>query len=359
VHENPPEKPSGKWQKDYYRGLLPSGECPVEDHKTKLQVREFMPRSGPLAFNQSSGSPRARQQLPAATLPPPAPPHADAKDPMAIKLAKYEWVLEMQERQRKLSPKASAICKVQGLSSQDFLDDYYAPSRPVVISGEIAHWPASNLWSPDYLKSKVGPALVEYQGERSTSPDFERYKDNHKKQMPFDAFIDMIVAEGGNNAYVTAYNAATNREALKPLDADMRPLDKFLAQAPSDPGGLLWIGPAGTMTSMHHDLTNNLIVQVVGSKRIMMAAATESPKMYNDRHVFSEIGDVLSIGDRLKDYPKLADVTFHEINLGPGDALFVPIGWWHQVESLSFSVSITFTNFLWPNDGWQNYPMNE
>ena len=45
-----------------------------------------------------------------------------------------------------------------------------------------------------------------------------------------------------------------------------------------------------------------------------------------------------------------------EVTLNPGDALFVPLGWWHQVASLDFSVTITHTNFRWPNDFHVDYP---
>ena len=38
------------------------------------------------------------------------------------------------------------------------------------------------------------------------------------------------------------------------------------------------------------------------------------------------------------------------ILIGPGDGLFIPLGWWHQVNALEFSVTITHTNFRWPND---------
>ncbi|MDE8652199.1 DUF6065 family protein [Novosphingobium album (ex Liu et al. 2023)] len=363
VKDNPPDKPADKWQKFYYRGLMPEGQCPISDHKIKLQVREFAPTGlmhddapallDASADEESDGQVVANQPSEQSS----QTQSHEVSAAMKTRLSKYEWVLDLQERQRGLSSRASAIRRVENLSSQDFLDDYYAPARPVVIAGELADWPASRLWSPEYFKSKVGSAMIEYQGNRTSSADFERYKDNHKTQMPFDRFIDLIMAEGGNNAYLTAYNASSNREALRPLDADIGLMDKFLAQSPGEPGGLLWIGPAGTFTSMHHDLTNNLVVQVVGRKRVMLAAATESPKMYNDRHVFSEVADVLAIGDRLEQYPKLSDVRFHEVVLEPGEAMFIPIGWWHQVEALDFSVTITFTNFRWPNAGWERYPM--
>lgn len=39
-----------------------------------------------------------------------------------------------------------------------------------------------------------------------------------------------------------------------------------------------------------------------------------------------------------------------EAEIGPGDALFIPVGWWHHVVSLDASCSVLFTNFAWPND---------
>ena len=42
--------------------------------------------------------------------------------------------------------------------------------------------------------------------------------------------------------------------------------------------------------------------------------------------------------------------------LQPGQALYIPVGWWHQVASLDFSVSITYTNFHWPNDFHIGHP---
>ncbi len=34
----------------------------------------------------------------------------------------------------------------------------------------------------------------------------------------------------------------------------------------------------------------------------------------------------------------------------------MPLAWWHQVRSLDFSVTVTYTNFRWPNDAFATYP---
>jgi len=75
-----------------------------------------------------------------------------------------------------------------------------------------------------------------------------------------------------NDAYVTAYNAANNRSALSSLDDDLGSIDKILSPDGAYPQGMVWIGPKDTFTPLHHDLTNNLILQIVGRKRIILAA---------------------------------------------------------------------------------------
>ena len=32
-------------------------------------------------------------------------------------------------------------------------------------------------------------------------------------------------------------------------------------------------------------------------------------------------------------------------DLNPGEALLIPIGWWHHVRALDVSISVSFTNF--------------
>lgn len=348
VREHPPERPADKWQKLYYRGLKPDGACPVGDHQAKLQVRDF-------ANPEITGSAPARMAAPVA--------RREARDvpgpgdlQAATAAAKYAWLLTTMERQRRLSSEASGIFRCEDITGEEFLDQFYAPGRPVVIAGEIDDWPARKLWTPDYLRDKLAGRVVEYQGGRNTSPQSERFKDDHKVQAPFEQFLDAIEAQEGNDAYLTAYNSATNAEALRPLRADMGRLDKYLSYDTDEEAGMLWMGPRGTFTALHHDLTNNLLVQVAGRKKVILAPAAELPNLYNDRHVFSEVRDVSDPALDLERYARLRDVEFQEVILAPGDALFLPIGWWHQVESLDFAVSVTYTNFRWPNDHYRTYP---
>jgi hypothetical protein len=325
MREHPPATPAEKWQKFYYRGADVSGHCPITDHQSKLRAAPFKgqalvaPREPPPP-DQPKAEPQPRVQSP--------PPPAD-----------------------------SAIFRAEGVTSQAFLDSFYALNRPLIIGGELADWKAFQSWSPDYLRAKLAGRSVEVQADRGTNANYERRKDDHAQTMPFETFMDRITGPGApNDTYLTAYNARANGEALAPLREDMGVLPKFLRQTDSSDGGMMWIGPCGAFTPLHHDLTNNLFVQIVGRKRFVMAPATALPNMYNDLHVFSEIGDVKDPGVDLARHSRLAQVKFHEFIVNPGDILFIPIGWWHQVTALDFSVSVTYTNFLWPNLGHEGHP---
>ncbi len=315
MRDDPPASPSEKWQKLYYRGLTPDGQCPVPDHQAKLRVRAFA--------NAELVEPAPREPQAA---PPPLPP----SDPSADwKIAKYEWIFETQARQRALSDAAGGILRCQGLSEAEFLEHFYAPGRPVILCGAIETWPARTRWTPAYLRERIGGTMIECQAGRAANARFELEKDRHKQRMPFDRFIDLVAAGAGNDLYLTAYNAAENAAALAPLAADLGRIDAILDQDTTGPGGMIWIGPEGTFTPLHHDLTNNLLVQIVGRKRLIVASPAETAKLYNTLHVFSDVGDLADPKLDLAAYPRLPDIRTLEFVLEPGEALFLPVGWWH------------------------------
>ncbi|WP_230461258.1 cupin-like domain-containing protein [Sphingobium sp. CAP-1] len=267
-----------------------------------------------------------------------------------LALKRRDWLLDVQERQRALSPYASGLLTADNLSGEDFLHNFYAPGRPVLIRGAMAGWPALDRWTPDYLADAIGDAVIEYQGGRASAQDYELKKEKHRQRAPFRRFID-LARKGGNDAYLTANNSATNAPALAPLQADLGHMDAYLTRAP----GMLWIGGAGTFTPLHFDLTNNLLAQVTGTKRVILIPPSQTHRLAHKSHVFSEVRDVTNEA-RLKLYPQARDVLRHEVLLTPGDALFIPIGWWHQVRSESFSTMLTYTGFHWANAGHEGYP---
>lgn len=342
-----PMAATDRWQKHYYRGTDVSGRSMVKDHRAKLRLKPFAGRPLPPEPVAARVEAVARPVAP--------PPAADPR--VQRDLRRRDWLMEAQERQRQLSPAVSIIERRADVSRDEFLHRYYAPGRPVILTGEMAGWPACERWTPDYLARTVGDRQVEFQDGRSGDERFEIYKEQHRRTASFAEFMARITRpDAGNDAYLTAYNSGANASALAPLERDLGFPDKFLSAAGSARNGMMWIGPAGTVTSLHHDLTNNLVAQVVGSKRLKLIPAAQVGRLYNHLHVFSEIADLDRVAHARERFPLLEGVNVYDLTLEAGEMLFIPLGWWHQVKSLSFSVTLTYTNFLWPNDAAASYP---
>jgi hypothetical protein len=171
--------------------------------------------------------------------------------------------------------------------------------------------------------------------------------------MPFADYVALVRDAGvTNDFYMTANNDAHNQASLGELMADLPPLAEYLQQ----PGGFFWFGPAGTVTPFHHDLTNNFMLQVAGRKRVRLIAPCDTPKVYNLRHCFSQV-DGREID--LQRFPQMAGVTVTDCVLAPGEILFLPVGWWHFVEALDVTITVSTTHFKWDNDFYSDYPRNQ
>jgi hypothetical protein len=172
--------------------------------------------------------------------------------------------------------------------------------------------------------------------------------------MKFGAYLDLVAGSSAtNDFYMTANNDSMNRHALTELWNDIPPMPEYLNPQANEKG-FLWIGPAGTITPFHHDLTNNFMAQVLGRKRVLIAPACEVARMYNHQHCFSAVDGRRIDWDR---FPRMADVQVMECILEPGEILFLPVGCWHFVEGLEVSATVSFTNFRWDNDFHSHYPV--
>ncbi|MGC7837682.1 cupin-like domain-containing protein [Pseudomonas wayambapalatensis] len=106
-----------------------------------------------------------------------------------------------------------------------------------------------------------------------------------------------------------------------------------------------WLGPKGTLTPLHRDDTDNLFAQVWGEKSMLLAAPHHREAL--GCWATSPLGglegcDFDPDNPDFEGFPAARDVEFLHVHLGPGDLLFLPEGWFHQVTSLSTSLSINF-----------------
>jgi LPS sulfotransferase NodH len=262
------------------------------------------------------------------------------------RVRKAAALLNAQEQLARLNSHAKVVDRRRNLSQDEFRDRYYSANRPVIIQGLMDGWRALTAWTPDYLKSAAGDATIEVMANRNADPKYEINHEKHRREMRFADYIDLVHSgQTTNDYYMVANNGFFQRAEVQPLLADFSPLPKYLNSSIGKQC-FLWFGPAGTVTPLHHDTSNILLAQVTGRKRYRLIPASQWKYVYNSRGVFS---DVDCERPDLNRYPNFRHATVIDLILEAGEVLLMPVGWWHHVRALDVSMTLSFTNFVFPN----------
>lgn len=228
------------------------------------------------------------------------------------------------------------------LTREKFHLDYRSRHAPVVVRGLARDWLASERWTPEYLRRVCGDEPVEILANRNQNPSYETSYHMHRAQMSFAGYVDWVVTAGSSNdRYIHAQNRFFDTPVGQRLRADVAPVPDWVD--PSAPGRMFfWLGPAGTVTPLHHDDDDILFAQIRGRKRFTLFSPGDTPFLYNHVAVFSEVDPESPDYGRHPLYRRATPIV---VDLEPGDALFLPRPWWHHVRALDVSVSVSFTGF--------------
>jgi ribosomal protein L16 Arg81 hydroxylase len=275
-------------------------------------------------------------------------PYFQAGNWQAQKLRKLESILNVYNNLAALSSRSDTIERRSNLTRQEFLEEYYAANRPVILIDAMRTWKALALWNPEYLKEKCGNEEVEIMTGRETDPEYEKNSESHKRTILFRDYVEMVTSTGqSNDFYMVANNHFLEKEAVKELYQDIGELPEYLNARKLAGSSFLWFGPAGTITPLHHDVLNIFMAQMYGRKHLTLIPSIQTHLVYNNVGVYSEV----NCDDINYDiYPSFRYVTKIELALEPGEILFIPVGWWHYVKALDVSITISFINFLYPNE---------
>ena len=264
-------------------------------------------------------------------------PYLAAGMRMVNRSAKRTWHLDVLAKLWRMRPESKGVitAEVDKLTANAFFSNFYVMNRPILIKGLVSHWPAMTRWNLDYFEDTLGDVVIEVQTGRNANTQFEIDKAAHAKTMAFREFVALLRQnEETNDYYATATNSGQNKQSLAPLWNDIHPIEGYLTDAPNE--GFVWLGPKGTLTPFHHDLTNNLLLQVVGRKQVVMAPGFEVSRMRNSLHCFSDwsIDPNAAVCAPDGQRPLLTQCVIE-----PGDALFLPINVVFKLKSGRRSVT--------------------
>lgn len=262
------------------------------------------------------------------------------------KAQRLALVAQMRRELLASSSAPKEIERREGLSGDEFFERYYCPGVPVIITDIVRHWPAYQHWTPEFFKHKFGNVTVRFTANRNDDPLYDQNTELHTIGATMAEFMDRITSMGeSNDVYMVANNRNVDEGPLRDLLNDIRIPTQYLEDNERNLI-CLWVGPAGTITPLHHDTTNIFFCQIVGRKHFRLASPFETALLEDLDGVYSPM-DLERLD--VERFPALRDVLVKEAILEPGEAIFLPVGMFHQVKALDVSISLSFVNFLRPN----------
>ena len=241
---------------------------------------------------------------------------------------------------------ASAVTADQLLQASNGLRE------PVLLRDDCGDTIAGTTWSLDYLFETQAETVV----EAEFYPDADRRKPYDVVSLPLSELRDKMRSDP-TKWYL----------AEKQLDELFGSVAAELPRVSSLPGHaahvmrLVFFG-TDTQSATHFHVRDQAILRHLrGKKRVILTGpecsgelATNSP--FGGRPQFSTHGPEHG-ADALAAFTELCGDNAFQVDLEPGDSLFIPVHWWHWVEGQGECLSVTtfwragFREWAFPRPG--------
>jgi dTDP-4-dehydrorhamnose 3,5-epimerase-like enzyme len=211
---------------------------------------------------------------------------------------------------------------------------------PVLVSGALEGWPALQRWDFDHIGRAIGtrritPVIAHMgrwsvdvrAGMRTEEMDFSTYR----------AEIDSgVVSHYLRLALEGSFTDLLADEYEAPIYCRKRIMMKKN----------LWVGSASASSGLHYDMMHNLVAQIVGRRRVVLFAPEETPRLYPYpvRTLAWHHSPIRVEAPDPERFPAFASARRLEVEIAPGELLFIPKGWWHHFASVEDAIAI---NFFW------------
>lgn len=236
------------------------------------------------------------------------------------------------------------IPELSGIDAATFHKEIVPAHQPVVLRGIVRDWPVVHyaLRSPgavcDYLKAFDSGADVNAimtapgtGGRVGYSAGLEGFS-FVRNRLPLAAVITQLQRYlGGDNPPSLAAQSALIAEAIPGfLDENVLPL----LDAAIEPR--IWLGNTITVPA-HFDEAHNIACCVSGRRRFTLFPPEQVGNLYVGPLDFTPAGAPVSMATAdFERFPRYREALAAAMvtELEPGDAIYIPSLWWHQVESI-------------------------
>jgi hypothetical protein len=267
-------------------------------------------------------------------------------------------------------PSADRVQALTGVDARALPDEVLTSTRPLVLRGLAAHWPAvqaakkSSTAGIEYLRRfDSGSTVAAMVGAPDIGGRFF-YNDDlsgfnfHMERPPLRAMLDALMRHLDDAAPPALYVGSTTVDTCL---AGFRAANDVGLGA-RDPLVSIWLGNR-TRIAAHQDLPDNLACVAAGRRRFTLFPPDQLENLYIGPLDLTPAGQAISLVDfarpDLERFPKFEKALEHAqvAELDAGDAIFIPSMWWHHIEALdAFNVLV---NYWWrQSPAYMDSPMN-
>ncbi|KZT06729.1 Clavaminate synthase-like protein [Laetiporus sulphureus 93-53] len=239
---------------------------------------------------------------------------------------------------------------------EEFLVSYLIPNNPVIIGSElVSSWPAFKEWvlpgqriNWDYLSKNYGQQTVTV-ADCST----REFSDQKRQTMLLRDVVALWKAGKGDSLYVKDWHLA--RAVLGSEEFYSTPeifqddwMNDYYSACTDDDFRFVYVGAAGTFTPLHRDVYSSYSwsTNVCGRKRWWLFPPEQTSYLFRkgrEEHLETAF-DVRDVDPM--EVPEFVKAKPIVVEQKEGDTIFIPSGWYHQVENLTACISI---NHNWCN----------
>ena len=236
--------------------------------------------------------------------------------------------------------------------------DAYAP---VVIRGLVRDWPAVAAGAESVeaiaahlLRFDRGAATEAFVGAPEIagrffySPDLKGFN-FERRRGGFAELLRYLQSVIGKETAPSVYAGALETAEMLPGFAEANPMP-LLAGLDAPPR--IWLGNR-SIISTHFDASDNMACVAAGRRRFTLFPPDQIHNLYVGPLDHTVAGQPTSMVELnapdFERFPRFREAlaTAQAAELGPGDAIYIPALWWHQVEALDpFNLLVNY----WWND---------
>lgn len=261
-----------------------------------------------------------------------------------------------------------AIARVSlcDLTPKEFVKQYQKPGIPVIMTGLLE---GKSAWDLDFLCQKLGDRefLLRQYGKHRYQQD-KRQWDNigsgvKTERKTFQEYANLLQSGEAQEKDIYLAKCSINETPLKQEKVIGEARDKIVELGLDKPISHfnIWVGPGSHVECLHYDQMDGTLIQLYGTKKIILFPPSQTPNLYpfsifvhlyrglEMRSWFSQLYPEKPDFQAFPNYRKALPYK-QEIFLAPGEVLYIPAGWWHEVSALGDDMVCSINRF------WRVYP---